>query len=37
MNDINDLTQILLGVAACITALGLAVMMVIDAYKGKFK
>lgn len=33
----NDIAEILVGVALCITALGFAVMMVIDAWKGKFK
>lgn len=33
----NDTLQIMLGVASIITALGLAIMMIIDAYKGKYK
>lgn len=33
----NDTLQIMLGVASIIIALGLAIMMIIDAYKGKFK
>lgn len=31
----NDTLQIMLGVATIITALGLAIMMIIDAYKGR--
>lgn len=33
----NDTFQIMLGVAAIIVALGLATMLIIDAYKGKFQ
>lgn len=33
----NDTFQIMLGMALIITVLGLAITMIIDAYKGKFK
>lgn len=31
----NDALQIMLGIALIITALGIAIMMIIDAYKGR--